>query len=203
MRSRHFDEARFILKECECFGVLWGVVYRMYPYEAGIVSDLCLVEERAVPSVVSCDICRVMRNPSRSTQRFWNNWRSKLVSVLMIFRGSLQRTREHHIWQEKREHHQNLWIWIIWFIWTLEMREQRCVIHTVLLFRWSERSQVLWLCEWCIEVICRHGLVVKQIEDTLTKLLRCEWMLTDWFIASLHHWRHMILLKELDHYNWN
>ena len=35
-------------------------MYRMYPYEPSIVSDLCLVEEKAVGSFFSSEVCRVM-----------------------------------------------------------------------------------------------------------------------------------------------
>jgi len=45
-------------------------VYRLYPYDTSIVSDLCLVEERAVYPRLLCDVCRVMGNHFRSTQRF-------------------------------------------------------------------------------------------------------------------------------------
>ena len=50
MKSGHYDEARLILKESTflLFPFLLCIVYRMYPYNISVVSDLCLVEERAV-----------------------------------------------------------------------------------------------------------------------------------------------------------
>jgi len=85
MKSGHYDEARLISKESifffsYSFSFLLCIVYRMYPYNISVVSDLCLVEERAVRFVSFCIICnymvmimviiREMLNPSTSIPVF-------------------------------------------------------------------------------------------------------------------------------------
>lgn len=50
MENGNYNEARIILKECPSFAFSSRIVYQTHPDNVEVVSDLCRLEDCAVPS---------------------------------------------------------------------------------------------------------------------------------------------------------